>query len=45
MLPEKTEYSLINIDRFRRSKMGIVTFYFAIALVPALTIRSYDGEK
>jgi hypothetical protein len=45
MLPEKAEHSLINIDRFRRSKMGTTTFYFEITLVPALAIRSYDcGE-
>ena len=48
MLPEKAEHSLINIDRFRRTKMGTTTFYtfyFEITLVPALAIRSYDcGE-
>ena len=45
MLPEKTKSSLINIDRFCRSKTGTATFYVELALVPALAIRSYDyGE-
>lgn len=38
MLPEMTEYSLINIDRFRRNTMGNATFNVEMTLVPTLAI-------
>jgi hypothetical protein len=38
MLPEKTEHSPINIDRFRRNKMGNATFNVEITLVFAPAI-------